>query len=201
MASLTGVYFQRSDYAGFWRRLLIDSVDLIVIGFVCLTSIAVVWMLFPSPGLILASWGAAFFSYFVLLKRSSFGTVGYRVVGVRIVGQDGGKPGISSLTLRMLFGVLGPLNWLDLVWLSGDTHRQALRDKLAGTYVVRKDARPAGTGKIVYRHYEILFYNFLFREVEVETTMTALKTGIPKVRYAIRVWAACFRYRHRSSQC
>ena len=120
---------------------------------------------------------------------------------VRIVGQDGGKPGISSLTLRLLFGVLGPLNWLDLVWLSGDTHRQALRDKLAGTYVVRKDARPAGTGKIVYRHYEILFYNFLFREVEVETTMTALKTGIPKVRYAIRVWAACFRYRHRSSQC
>jgi uncharacterized RDD family membrane protein YckC len=173
MASLTGVYFQRSDYAGFWRRLMIDSVDLIVIGVVCLTSFAVVWMLSPSPGLILASWGAAFFSYFVLLKRSSLGTVGYRVVGVRIVGQDGGKPGISSLTLRMLFGVLGPLNWLDLVWLSGDTHRQALRDKLAGTYVVRKDARPAGTGKIVYRHYEILFYNFLFREVEVETTLTA----------------------------
>ena len=93
---------------------------------------------------------------------------------VRIVAQDGGRPGISSLTLRLLFGVLGPLNWLvDLVWLSGDTHRQALPDKLAGTYFVRKEARPSGTGKILYPHYEILFYNFLFREVEVETTLTA----------------------------
>jgi uncharacterized RDD family membrane protein YckC len=125
MASPTGVYFQRDDYAGFWRRLLIDSVDLIVIGVNCLTSIAVVSLLSPSPGLVLASWGAAFFSYFVLLKRSSLGTVGYRVGSVRIVAQDGGRPGISSLTLRLLFGVLCPLNWLvDLVWAFGDTHRR-----------------------------------------------------------------------------
>ena len=173
MKPLTGVYFRRDDYAGFWRRLLIDAVDLTLIGVVCVTLFAIVWMVFPSPGLVLGSWGAAFFSYFVLLKRSSIGTVGYRVGGVRIVGQDGEKPAISSLTFRLLFGVMGPLNWLvDLVWLSGDTHRQALRDKLAGTYVVRKDARPAGIGQIVYRRYDILFYNLLFREVEVETTPT-----------------------------
>ena len=173
MAALTGVYFRRNDYAGFWRRLLIDSVDLIVIGLVCLTSFAVVWMISLSPGLILASWGTAFFSYFVLLKRSRFGTVGYRVGGVRVVGHDGKKPSISSMIFRLLFVVLGPINWVvDLIWLFGDTHRQALRDKLAGTYVVRKDARPAGTGKIVYRWYDIQCYNFLFREVEVETTPT-----------------------------
>lgn len=171
---LAGVYFRPNDYAGFWRRLLIDSVDLVVIGVVCVTLFVIVWMVFPSPSLILGTWAAACFSYFVLLKRSSAGTLGYRLCGVRIVGQDGETPGLSSLTLRLMFGVLGPLNWLvDLIWLSGDTHRQALRDKLAGTYVVRKDARPAGTGKIVYRRYDILFYNFLFREVEVETAQTA----------------------------
>lgn len=170
----TGVYFRRNDYAGFWRRLLIDTVDLVVAGLVCLALFAVVWVVFPSAGLILASWGAALFCYFVLLKRSKVGTVGYRVGGVRIVGQDGRRASVSSLTLRLLFGVLGPLNWLmDLVWLSGDPHRQALRDKLAGTYVVSKEATPAGTGKIVYRRYEVLFYNFLFREVEVETTRHA----------------------------
>ena len=48
MASPTGVYFQRDDYAGFWRRLLIDSVDLIVIGVNCPTSIAVC-RCFPRP--------------------------------------------------------------------------------------------------------------------------------------------------------
>jgi hypothetical protein len=66
-----------------------------------------------------------------------------------------------------MFGLLGPLNWLlDLVWLSSDAHRQALRDKFANTYVVKVQAQPAGRGKIVFRSYEILFYNCLFREVE-----------------------------------
>jgi len=141
----TGVYFRRDDYAGFWRRVLIDSVDLVVIGIVCITSSVVGWMVFPSAALILAIWGTEMFSYFVLLKRSTIRTVGYRLGGVRIVGQDGERPGISSLTLRLSFGVLSPFNWLmDLIWLSADPHRQALRDKLAGTYVVKTDALPCG---------------------------------------------------------
>src|SRR5579884_447001 len=96
MASLTGVYFRRNDYPAFWRRLLIDSLDLVVIGVVCPILLAAVWMISPSPGLILASWGTAFFCYFVLLKRSRLRTIGYRS-GARIVGHDGGKPDISSL--------------------------------------------------------------------------------------------------------
>src|SRR6266567_84570 len=31
-----GVYFQREDYAGFWLRLLVDLMDALVIGTVCL---------------------------------------------------------------------------------------------------------------------------------------------------------------------
>ena len=64
--------------------------------------------------------------------------------------------------------MLGPLNWLmDLLWLSGDTHRQALRDKFTGTYVVKRLAEPAGNGKVVYRSYDIVGLNFVFREVEI----------------------------------
>jgi len=107
--------------------------------------------------------------YFVVLKRSRFRTLGYRVGGVKIVGLDGRVPGYPSLVLRLLFGMLGPLNWLvDLAWLSNDTHRQALRDKLASTYVVKRNAQAAGEGKIVFRYYEIFSYNCLFREVEVD---------------------------------
>ena len=53
-----------------------------------------------------------------------------------------------------------------LIWLSNDSNRQAMRDKFAYTYVVKVKAQAAGNGRIVFRHYEILFYNCLFREVE-----------------------------------
>jgi hypothetical protein len=73
-----------------------------------------------------------------------------------------------SLIARFMFGMLGPLNWpIDLIWLTNDIHRQALRDKFANTYVIRAAAQSSGTGKVVFRQYDILFYNFLFREVEM----------------------------------
>ncbi|HXH94459.1 MAG TPA: hypothetical protein VNN25_22975 [Thermoanaerobaculia bacterium] len=33
---------------------------------------------------------------------------------------------------------------------------QALRDKSAHTYVIRRDPSPAGTGRIAYAHYTLL---------------------------------------------
>jgi hypothetical protein len=66
-----------------------------------------------------------------------------------------------------LFVLLGPLNWLiDLGWLSGDRHRQSLRDKFAQTYVIRQQTHPAGRGPIVFSHYDIFGFSFLFQEVE-----------------------------------
>jgi hypothetical protein len=64
---------------------------------------------------------------------------------------------------------VGPLNFLiDLMWLTGDANRQAIRDKFAGTYVVRQDAMPAGTGPILVRTYMFWGMTFLFREVRGE---------------------------------
>jgi uncharacterized RDD family membrane protein YckC len=123
---------------------------------------------------LLLGWVAILFAYFVIFKRSRFGTVGYRVFKVRIVGLDGQPPSLGSLTLRWSFMALGPLNYLlDLLWLSSDPHRQAVRDKFAHTYVVKQGAEPAGTAKVIYRYYDILGYNFLFREIEVERTKSA----------------------------
>ena len=164
-----GVYFRREDCAGFWRRALVDVIDLLLVGVICLALAWSLWRVLP-PGamairLVLASWAAFFFCYFVPLKRSKMGTVGYLVGRVRIVGMDGRPPGLIPLTLRLSFAVLGP--WvLDLPWLSGDPYRQALRDKFAQTYVVKRKAEPAGQGKFVYRYCEICCHNFLFREVE-----------------------------------
>jgi uncharacterized RDD family membrane protein YckC len=106
------------------------------------------------------------FLYFVLLKRSSFRTPGYKLGHVRIVTLQGERPSIAALTLRTLFMFIGPLNLVvDFMWLPGDRHRQALRDKFAHTYVVRHRAVAAGHGPIAYATYTIMGYGFLFPEV------------------------------------
>lgn len=72
-----------------------------------------------------------------------------------------------ALTARLLFAVAGPFNViLDLLWVSSDSCRQALRDKFAHTFVVRANAQPAGTGKIVYRTYTVFGGTMLFAEVQ-----------------------------------
>jgi uncharacterized RDD family membrane protein YckC len=107
------------------------------------------------------------FSYFVLLKHSKFGTVGYRIGHVRIVNLQGNNPSVYSLTLRLIFAVIGPLNiLLDLLWIPSDPHRQSLRDKFASTYVVKRNAQVAGRGEIIFRKYSIFGWNLLFQEVD-----------------------------------
>lgn len=168
-----GIYFRREDYASFWVRVLVDIVDLLVFGAVGIALTIPLIVVAPfgrsKLNLILLIWVVIALSYFVVLKRSRFRTLGYRVGRVRIVGLDGRTPSYGSLVLRLMFGMLGPLNWaLDLTWLSNDPNRQALRDKFASTYVVKAKSQPDGEGPIIFRYYSIMSYHCLFREVEVE---------------------------------
>lgn len=88
------------------------------------------------------------------------------MAGVRIFGLDGQPARLLPLSVRLMFAVFGPLNLIDSIWLAGDPHRQALRDKFTGTYVVKRKAQPIGTGSVQYRIYEIWCYNLIFREIE-----------------------------------
>jgi RDD family len=174
MPEARGVYFRREDYASFWVRVFVDAIDLAVFGVLCLAFTVIQVILGVDPGRAgdsprLIACGAIAFSYFVLLKRSRFRTLGYRAGRARIVGLDGQVPGVWPLIVRLTFGLLGPLNWLiDLLFLAGDRNRQALRDKFANTYVIRNGAQPAGTGRITHAYLDLCFFNCLFREVEVD---------------------------------
>jgi len=168
-----GVYFRREDYASFWVRVLVDVIDFFLFGLICLALLILAMVMLPptrsTVNLMSLMYVALAFSYFVALKRSRFRTIGYRVGRVRIVSLDGQIPGYSSLIVRLLFGLLGPLNWLiDVPWVCNDKNRQALRDKFANTYVIKANAQAAGQGRIVFRQYHILWYNCLFREVDVD---------------------------------
>jgi uncharacterized RDD family membrane protein YckC len=166
MATELGVYFRSDDYASFWRRLLVDLIDGTVILAAWLLTFATLANL-DSAALIFVVCGAFCFGYLVLLKRTERGTLGYRACGVRIVGIDGCRAGIAPLTIRALFVLFGPINYLwDALWISTDTHRQALRDKFADTYVVKRKAEPVGSCRLIHCWYWIFNYNFLFRELE-----------------------------------
>lgn len=166
-----GVYYSRNDYAGFWRRLVVDLIDFTLLIVVLITiAIGVALILPPGeqalPHLLFWSAIALGFVYLVLLKRSRFRTLGYLVGGIRIVNIHGERPSIWSLAIRALFAVFGPFNMLiDVMWITTDERRQALRDKFAHTYVILDRAVPLGDGAIVYATYTILGWNFLFAEV------------------------------------
>jgi uncharacterized RDD family membrane protein YckC len=166
-----GVYYSRDDYAGFWRRLVVDLIDFTVLLVAVATITLGAALMLPEgeeqlPYILLLLGFAFGFVYLVLLKRSRFRTLGYLVGGIRIVTIHGERPSIWSLTIRALFAFFGPFNMLmDIIWLTNDESRQALRDKFAHTYVIRNRAVPLGHGAIVYATYTIFGTNFLFAEV------------------------------------
>jgi uncharacterized RDD family membrane protein YckC len=165
-----GVYFNREDYAGFWLRVLVDFIDITVMFAVSVSCSLLIMAVVSTPRQVATAlyvlWAGLWFLYFVLLKRSDFGTLGYKLCMVRIVTVRDECPSIPAMTLRLMFAVFGPFRIIiDLIWLSGDENRQALRDKFAQTYVIKRDASPIGVGKLVYSVFDVWGWSLVFREV------------------------------------
>ncbi len=148
----TGAYYRKEDYAGFLRRLIVifvDSALLVAFGSgLWVALILAAWAVRPNydPSFIfLAVWLSFAWTYLVLMKRSRIRTVGYQLVGVKIVSTKAERPSVWAMTFRMMLWIFGPINMLfDLLWLGADSENQSLRDCFAGTYVVRKNAEPIG---------------------------------------------------------
>jgi uncharacterized RDD family membrane protein YckC len=166
-----GVFYRREDYAGVGRRLLIDVLDSAFAAVVA-TCISVLILLINIENreltdlMISLVWICVWFGYFVVVKRSNLRTLGYRMLGVRVVNLKGERPSIIALAVRLLFVFGGPFNFLiDLIWITDNQNRQAMRDHFAGTYVIKRDAEPSGVGRIVWTPHHILGFNFIFKEV------------------------------------
>lgn len=112
-----GVFFRQEDYAGLWRRLIADAVD-VTVALVSLSLVLTYRVALSVPWILVA------FAYFVLLKGSS-GTLGYRITRVRIVNLQGEVPSVPILTLRLLYSLA--TGWNGFVWdmmvMHVDPHR------------------------------------------------------------------------------
>ncbi len=169
------VCFDRRDYAGPVRRAVIVCIDFvaaIVLSVGVLIGVLYVWFVrHPQSDLpAQALWvlpGVAYI-YLTLLKRSRIRTLGYILMGVRVVDIRGGRPSLLQMTVRM--APLLPVPWsllFDLGWILDEPQRQTLRDKWAGTLVVRRKAKPIGTAPIRYKRIGFSGLFLIFPEADL----------------------------------
>lgn len=165
MLDETGVYYATEDMAGLGRRVFVLAVD---VGLVFLVSVPVVGIGLEAGLTPLAVNAAVFllaWSYLAGLKVTKLPTLGYRLARVQLVDLQGNRVSLWRSTCRFLFLFLTLGNCVDLLLLSHDRNRQTLRDKLLGTYVVRRGAVPIGSGPISYPTYFVGGLSFVFSEV------------------------------------
>ena len=134
-------------YGGFWIRLVAYSIDLVVL-------IAAGALLFgvaalPSGGgrgddgaggLAALIYYILALAYVVVLPPTLGATLGKLALGYHIVAADGRHIGYGRSIARMLGTMVSSLFLgLGYIWIGVDARKQGWHDKIAGTYVVRRE--------------------------------------------------------------
>jgi len=165
--SNSGVIYSDNAYVGLWVRILailIDSFSLLIIGL----AIYIIWTLFQLPEkyflifVIILS-----FIYLTVVKSSKTGTFAYILLKLKVVDLNGNQPSLFKMITRFALLVTGPLNIIiDMIWLTSEQTKQTLRDKIAGTYVIKQDSLPIELGIIKYKHLDVMGYALSIKEVQ-----------------------------------
>lgn len=161
----TGVVFKEEDYAGFWRRLIILIVDLfvvIVITTPCYLADSYRYEEYYSDNELVFFYVGMFLSYLYLtvLKASKIGSIGQIVTGTEILTIRGRRPNIFLMTYRLLFWLVGPVNFIaDLAFIYMNKEKRTLRDGLCNTIVLKRSADPiSNTAEI--RNIRVMVFGF-----------------------------------------
>lgn len=167
-----GPKYERGDFAGFWRRttaLAIDGIILLAIDFITpelwyrfapyewVTVESYAWLEIGLVGFILA--------YLFGFRLTPRGTLGYRIVGICYAYMLGGRPPVYMILYRSAVALF--LLWvfsLDHLWILFDKRKQSWHGKVSGFYVVKKNARPCGTQRIVRRVVNFMMLSFVVWE-------------------------------------
>ena len=184
------VYFSPEDYAPLSRRLGAAVIDLVAWWVITAFCIQAVVFVTAGPGLrqetnpqaravrieqikqelrmvstTLPLVTAAV--YHIGLRKLRGGTLGYRFMRIRLVDSDGLTPRWRVLWRRFLAGV--PLVLCCGLAYAGcrkSPRRQAMHDQVAGTWVVRRPAVPAGPAVTSYQTKLLGTYPLMLVDVE-----------------------------------
>lgn len=141
---------------GFWRRYgayLIDSILLTAVftvlsfflSFIGLTSLAAtegesIGVLLASQILYFVIAFAILFCYYIFMHSSSWqGTIGKRVLGIKVVDEYGERISTGKSTIRFLvYTFLSPILYIGFIMVAATQNKQGLHDKIAKTYCVER---------------------------------------------------------------
>lgn len=166
-----GVIYEKKEYAGFLKRVVIALVDIIVIGVVSVCCLYVTYFIFYYEDTFYKFnfFFTLIFSIFYLavLKRSRFRTVGYILTRVKVVDLNGQRPSIFKMILRVLLQLIGPFEIvIDILWLTSEATKQTLRDKYIGTYVINQHAVQIRKAKLQNVYLGFMGWYLMYREVQ-----------------------------------
>ncbi len=132
-------------YAGFGVRFVAYIIDAIIVGLI----VGVLRLLGQAIGAdALANLGSGVGSligvvYYVYFWGARGRTPGKQIMGLRVVGCDGGSGGIGygAAFLRWIgYLISSAVIFIGFLWILWDPERQGWHDKIAGTHVVRGGA-------------------------------------------------------------
>jgi uncharacterized RDD family membrane protein YckC len=146
------IIFNRQDYCGFWRRFAANFLDGIILGMAYKLVHAVLLVIASLtrtayPGF--SDWmlsAIIFWTYMIWFKGYMGATPGYNVFGIRIISINGTQISIKQIIVRTISSFFSaiPLG-LGYIWIAIDANRQAWHDKIAGTYVIKAEAKSVQT--------------------------------------------------------
>ncbi|AGN01291.1 RDD domain-containing protein [Salinarchaeum sp. Harcht-Bsk1] len=120
--------------------VIVDTVVLFVVGYlIAMATGSTTGSGFALQGLPALLWFGAGFAYYIVLEAEYGQTPGKRLVGIEVVGEDGGPIDYQASVIRnvlrfvdaLFFYLVGAI----LIWISDEGQR--LGDRVGDTYVVK----------------------------------------------------------------
>ncbi len=195
------VLFAPTDYAPLTRRIGAAFVDILVVVLflVAIGPIAaLIWVprevrqmpntperrrlishhLQPVNSQIVGAWFIGCVLYHLGLRRLRNGTIGYRLMGIRLVDPAGLPPSWWALARRFLLAApMVPLFGVTYLLCVKTPRRQAFHDRWCGTWMVRKSAEPAGPARLAFQTQ--LLGTFMLTYIDLEHADPASNDGHP----------------------
>lgn len=162
-----GVKYAENDYAGFWRRLVTQLIDIfVVVGFLMVGLLIDGYRYDPYHSdqylFITYVFLVAAVFYLTVVKSSSVGTLGQIFTKTKVIDLNGERPGFFRMLYRLLFWLFGPFNaFVDVIFMTTNVEKRTVRDCLCNTLVVKRSATPV-TSESKIRHVRIMFCGWHF---------------------------------------